>query len=626
METTFTMPCAAQSVGPANQLIGLLINTLLASQCSLSPPEMWPKDYAPTALEKGFEEYDFIVVGAGSAGSVVASRLSENPNWKVLLLEAGGDPPIESEIPNLFFSMQHSAYDWDFRAEKSDKASKSIKNGSFWPRGKMLGGSSSINAMVYIRGNRRDYDQWEANGNTGWGWKNVLEYFKKSEGNKDDMIADYGGEGEFHGRDGPLKVESFSSTSPLKFVITGAAHELGYELLTDVNGEEHIGYAYMQGTINKGKRCSAAKAFLNPAKDRPNLHIVKYAHVIDLKIENDVVTGVRININGTKEMIAKAKKEVILSAGAINTPQILMLSGIGPEKHLKKIGVPVVKNLPVGRNLQDHPVVPMFFKFHKSDAHQVSREELLDAVYMYLSHGIGFLTNHETVDTTGFVNTKNDSVFPDIQYHHFSYQKQAPELFFVLSTISFEKNIIEKVMEENKDQDIIMVMVTLLNPKSRGKIVLRSNEPEHKPKIYAGYLEDQADVETFMRGEKLYYDKFLPTEAFKSTEGDFIRIPIPECDKLTFASDEYWECYTRNLVTTLYHPAGTAKMGPETDKEAVVDPRLKVKGIKNLRVIDCSIMPEIVSGNTNAPTIMIGEKGADLIKEDWKDEGKHEEL
>jgi len=275
---------------------------------------MWPQDFGPTAVEKGLEEYDFIVVGAGSAGSVVANRLSENPEWKVLLLEAGGDPPMESMIPNLLFSLQHTEHDWVYRAEVTDKASKMVKGGSFWPRGKMLGGSSSMNAMIYLRGFPYDYDEWQAMGNDGWDYATVLEYFKKSENNQAQDMVKYP---KYHSTEGPLKIDYYHSGDGTRFVFLGAANEAGYQLLHDFNGQDTVGYAYVQGTIADGERQSTAKAYLVPAATRKNLHVIKHAHVVDLKVDqaSGQVTGVNFSYNATKNFVAKAKKRSRLIGG-----------------------------------------------------------------------------------------------------------------------------------------------------------------------------------------------------------------------------------------------------------------------------------------------------------------------
>lgn len=477
----------------------------------------------------------------------------------------------------------------------------------------MLGGTSSINAMIYIRGNRRDYDHWSELGNNGWEWENVLEYFKKSEDNRvEHVFADE----KHHGRNGPLKVDSFNSVQMIKMILAEAVFELGYEEIFDCNGDKNLGFLTAQGTVDYGSRCSTVKAFLIPAMNRSNLHIVKHAHVTELDFHSDgSVKGVKFMV-GEKKLTASANKEVILSAGALKTPQVLMLSGIGTQHQLNRHNITVRKELPVGLNLQDHLIVPYAMTFHRTTSEPISITDYADAVYQYSMYQVGRFSNIGSLDFVGFVSTVNDTRYPDIQYHVFHFKKKQPELRILLKTIGYKDEIVESFGRANDQAEIVIWAVTLLKPKSRGKVVLRSSDPFDSPKIYHNYLTETEDLETIVRGINILQN-ITSTSTFKIHEGEEVKVDLPECAKLIYGSQKYWRCYIRHLSISSYHAVGTAKMGPDNDLRSVVDDRLKVKGVKGLRVVDASIMPEIISGNTNAPTIMIGEKASAYIKEQW---------
>ncbi|XP_055678453.1 glucose dehydrogenase [FAD, quinone]-like [Lutzomyia longipalpis] len=613
-----TPPCGNLSAGAANQYLSLLFNYLTIAQCSLSPPEMWPADYGDIAIKRGFPEYDFIIVGAGSAGCVLADRLSENPKWKVLVVEAGGDPPIEATIPGLYPSMMRTSYDWEYYCEPSEKYGLFSRNGIYWPRGKMLGGSGTHNGMLYIRGNEKNYNDWEALGNPTWEFTNVLQYFKKSEANKDPEIADDFG-GYYHSKDGLLSVELYRDNQSINYDFIQAANELGFNFVRDVNARDHIGFTFSQGTLKSGLRDSTATAFLVPAKDRPNLHVVKYAHVTKLEIDsNGVVTGIRLNLHGKKDMIVHAKKEVILSGGTINSPQILMLSGIGPAAHLQEMGIPVIQNLQVGKNLQDHPIIPILVKLNNVDTLPETPADVLKYFYQYLTEHSGILASVSTTQTLGFVNVDDPfSKYPNVQYYHLYFNMgQVNEILATVNMMGYADNILEIITSLIQQSHVLMLIGTVITPQSRGEILLRSSESAEKPRIFPNYLSEKSDLENLIKSIRLGL-KLLDTPTYRKLGGELFVIPIPECDALEFDSDDYWACYIKYMISTVYHPVGTNKMGPDTDPDAVVDYRLRVKGTKGLRVVDASIMPVITSGNTNAPTIMIAEKGADFIKEDW---------
>lgn len=528
------------------------------------------------------EEFDYIIVGAGSAGCVLANRLSARPAARVLLLEAGGaDNNIWIHLPVGYFKTMHNpATDWCFETEPCPGlGGRKLQ----WPRGKVLGGSSSINGMLYIRGHSSDFDTWRQLGNAGWSFSDILPYFKRSE--HQERGAD-----DLHGVGGPLAVSDVRMRRALSDIVIEAAVNAGLPRNSDFNGPRMEGVGYFQNTTRNGLRCSTAVAYLRPVRSRRNLHVVTDAHTSKIVVENGRAVGVEYFWHGIKRAV-QARAEVILSAGAIGTPQIMMLSGLGPAEHIREHGLEVVKDLPgVGRNLQDHLQIRMVYRLNKPLSLNDEVSNPLRKVGMalqYMATRSGPITMAAS-QVCAFASTRPGLEAPDVQFHiqPLSADKPGDGLHkFSAFTIS----------------------PCQLRPESRGSILLRSANPYDPPFIHPNYLATETDRETAVAGMKLGR-KIASTQPI----ADLIeREHLPGPDVRTDA--EFLEA-ARRLGTTIYHPVGTAKMG--RDPLAVVDERLRVHGLQGLRVVDASIMPTITSGNTNAPTIMIAEKVADMILAD----------
>ncbi|XP_038122043.1 glucose dehydrogenase [FAD, quinone]-like [Culex quinquefasciatus] len=509
--------------------------------------------------------------------------------------------------------------DWQYTAEKANDSSLSIVNGTRWPRGKMLGGSGAINGMQWIRGNRKDFDEWEQLGNTGWGWESVLKYFKKSEDNKVPEIAEaYAG--KYHGQGGYLSIDYFPTSNPYDSVLLEAANEVGFKQLLDFNAEEHIGYGVCQHNIEGVTRASTAKAFLNPIKHRDNLHIIKNAFVVSLHYGSDnVVKGVNMIIDDESFQTAIATKEVILSAGTINTPQLLMLSGIGKREVLTNLNITVRMELSVGENLQDHVFLPVFFGIEAQLLNIVEsrRNTLLNLFEFTLLNRSQPVVPTVFTPILGFANTKSDtSPFPDVQFETMFIARGDFKALGFFEGIGYAGNIIRSLRNHIERQDVAVAWVVGIDPKSKGSLRLKSSNPYDHPSIVTGYFSVASDIVVIREGIRIQQELFK-TQSFQKYRAKPLKMSISACDSLLYDSDLYWECYIRHLSTTLYHPVGTAKMGSPTDPEAVVDSQLRVYGIDGLRVVDASIMPSVTSGNTNAPTVMIAEKASDLIKQTY---------
>ncbi|KAI5696540.1 hypothetical protein M8J76_002295 [Diaphorina citri] len=576
----------------------------------------------PTNTKTLLRAYDFIVIGAGSAGAVVANRLSENPDWKILLIEAGGDENEISDIPSLAGYLQLSELDWKYKTEPpmgdSAYCLAMVGDRCNWPRGKVLGGSSVLNAMIYVRGNKNDYDQWERLGNSGWGYKDVLPYFKKSEDNRNEYLL----RTPYHSKGGYLTVQESPWHSPLAAAFVKAGEELGYEN-RDINGERQTGFMIAQGTIRRGSRCSTSKAFLRPIRLRKNLHIAMETQALRLLFDKSgpvpKAVGIEILRDGRKHII-RAKKEIISSAGAINSPQLLMVSGIGPEEHLQGLNIPIIKNLSVGHNLQDHVGLGgLTFIVDGPVTFKKERYQTLSVALQYILNERGPLTSLGGVEGLAFVNTKyapSGGDWPDVQFHFAPSSVNSDGGEQIRKILGLRDRIFNTLYKPLINAETWTILPLLLRPLSTGYIRLQSKNPLHYPLIEPNYFQHRRDIETLIEGIRIAFN-VSASAAFQKYNSRPLLTPMPGCAMFELFSDEYWECSLRHFTFTIYHPTSTCKMGPPTDPEAVVDPRLRVYGVDGLRVIDASIMPIIVSGNPNAPTIMIGEKGADMIKEDW---------
>lgn len=503
----------------------------------------------------------------------------------------------------LFLLLQGTEEDYQYTTEETPGSLLSLKNRSDkWPAGKVVGGSSSINANLYLRGNKRDYDRWARMGNPGWDYDSIFPYFLKSE-NVQDPTLNYS---PAHGKGGYLTTSRTIFKQPIKNVLVDAHKELGYDYFND---QVNLGCFDTLTTIENGTRCSCSKAFLSKIK-RKNLHFVWNALVKKIIIDRrtKIARGVVVSIKGNDKTFY-ARKEVVLSAGAIRSPQLLMLSGVGPAAHLRSKDIDVISNLPVGENLQDHLCLlatPISLPLHLYNP-----GDQRDIIYNYFMHRTGPLGSVGILNFHAFINTGRNSAYPNIQFHHIILNN-LQEYLFVMNAIGY----IDEVMMSNMTTPLLLIVPTLLNPKSFGKILLNSTNAEDKPLIYANFLSDpnSEDLETLLKGVK-YLMEMFETQAMKEQKLDMMPFNVPNCINYPYKSDNYWRCIIRNLARTVFHYVGTCKMGPKEDK-GVVNSKLQVYGVKNLRVIDASIMPLVTSSNTNIPTTMIAEKGADLIKND----------
>lgn len=525
-------------------------------------------------------EWDYVVIGAGSAGCVVANRLSADPRSRVLLVEAGGsDKSIFIQMPAATYlkGIGNPRFDWMYKTEPDP----TVKGrADIWPRGKVMGGSSSINGMLYIRGFASDYNAWAEAGAEGWAWKDVLPLFMKHENNER-------GASDYHGIGGELAVSDLQTPHPIADAFIKAAQACGHSYLSDLNAGDQLGFGYVQATQSKGWRCSAAKAFIDPVRNRPNLTVAKKTQALRILFEDKKATGVELFANSTRTNV-RVNREVIVCAGAIASPQLLLHSGVGPATQLRSLGISVVSDSPdVGANLQDHPGLGMTYDVAiptYNDEMQLWKQLLHGANWLFRGRGAGTTPDAHLI---GFLKSANEEPIPDIQVH-----------------VTPAGYLIAGEGELVLPQSSFTTVVSVCRPKSRGRISLNSPNPLVAPRIENRIFQYSDDLDRLALGIRAVH-KIIKAAPL----ADIVEGPIEP--KWLAPPQEILMDYLQTNAGSIYHPAGTCRMG--SDPHSVVDSRLRVRGVSGVRVADASIMPNVVSGNLNAPCMMIGEKASSLV-------------
>lgn len=557
-------------------------------------------DFAGVNLNiiEDFGEFDFIVVGAGSAGAIVAKRLSEN-KFNTLLIEAGKPENNFTEIPGVFQLLEQTDYNWGYMTEPQKHYCQGMNNKQCsYPRGKSLGGSSTINAMFYCRGNSLDQDKWSEHGITGWSWEDVLPYYKKLEGYKPGLDKKY------HGFNGPVTIDVVEFETKLAKTFFEANLEFG-QTTDDYNGENHLGAGKVHFLRNRGRRISTGKAYLSNTNKYLTVLTEALAYEVVLNHQNEA-SGVRF-VRKLKVHEARAAKEVILSGGSINTPQLLMLSGIGPKKHLEEHEIPVKLDLPVGENMQDHV---LFVGLTVETKVPVTKQNVFEKNTGDYVLERGDLTA-SLVEGVLFISTNKTSKIPDIEFVILPRTTSSPVMH---NAFNLRSDIFtELFLTKSPPSQTFTPTVVLLHPKSRGTVRLRSKHPWDFVKIDPNQLSDAKDIGTIFDGIKHIVTLIEHSKSFRKLGAKMVKQVIPDCKGFDYNSEKFWHCMIRHVSHTMYHPISTCQMGVDV-RNSVVDSELKVHGTRKLRIVDASVIPEMPSGHTHGMAMMIGEKAADMIR------------